>query len=979
MLNQSRKLAICFILWNLISHIGLINAKSPPQLGSNLESTVNTADSLYRNDEYKEALILYKNSIEYFLKEESWDRYLHVGRQIGKCHAKLKDPYEAANAVESIITTINEKGITKPIGDVLRLYTDRSKYFLVLSEFERVIENSNQGLAYFESSGEPLDKRVGFLYGAIANVHYQNGDYIKALEYYKEDLRVLRRVDVDSLQIGIAHYNIGNASWSIGQYDTAIFHYEAALPIWKSGFDPAHRNIALLYNNLGGVYWDKKDSKRANYYFGLATDLERNYLKTEYAPDSLKEIGLEYLEGSESSKALDYFKLALDARIRDFGLENPYTIGCYNYIARAHAQNNDVEGALYNYHRTIQLLCGGFDDADIFSNPDSIIDVKSLPFLIEALSSKSSSFYQWFLLDTLNTDRIEAAYHSAIATVKAIDKIRNSDNVSGSSDYWNRVLHPFFESGILICHRLWEMSGEEKYVESAFQLMEKSKSILLLQGVRDIAARKILGIPDSIRKREQEIAKELWQYERLLLDEQKKCNSASDARKGAWQDKIVVLKRSQDQIIALIKNSYPGYYNLKFNTEVIHKSEIHALLGPNTLLLEYFMGGTEVFLFSNLNGKGSLFHLTENSDSLTSLISTFHSLISLPDFEKDISEQIVDYRFESEKLSSLLIAPALKFYSGNNEINSLVIIPDGPIYYLPFGTLLDNENAVKPKSFRDLPYLIRNYDISYLNSSTLLYEHSKRKRNNRHTYELLALAPQYGKSMPVGDDGQFTLNPLRYNRDEIEEGFRYFDGKKLISEGATKSQLMDHIDQANILHFAMHTIIDDRTPAFSRFLFDFNEDSARSELNIYELYNQSLQADLAILSACNTGTGKLLVGEGAITLARAFQYAGCPSVIMSLWSVDDASVRKVVSGFYHGLAKGDSKERALRNAKLEFIQKSDPLTAHPYFWAGMTLTGNNGPLNKGARSINQMLFLILIPASLLLVFYFFRRKTNSIS
>jgi CHAT domain-containing protein len=117
-------------------------------------------------------------------------------------------------------------------------------------------------------------------------------------------------------------------------------------------------------------------------------------------------------------------------------------------------------------------------------------------------------------------------------------------------------------------------------------------------------------------------------------------------------------------------------------------------------------------------------------------------------------------------------------------------------------------------------------------------------------------------------------------------------------------------------------------------------------LNTYEIYNLKLKSDMVVLSGCNTGSGKLQKGEGVMSLARAFLYAGCPSIIMTLWSVEDASSSSIMIEFYKNIKNGYSKDEALRRAKISYLSKADPMKAHPYFWLGYVSIGKQTALYK---------------------------------
>lgn len=131
-----------------------------------------------------------------------------------------------------------------------------------------------------------------------------------------------------------------------------------------------------------------------------------------------------------------------------------------------------------------------------------------------------------------------------------------------------------------------------------------------------------------------------------------------------------------------------------------------------------------------------------------------------------------------------------------------------------------------------------------------------------------------------------------------------------------------------VLHLAMHAIVDDTNPMHSKLVFTQKQDSVEDNfLHAYEIYNMNIPAQMTVLSACETGYGKLAKGEGIMSLGRAFAYAGCPSVVMSHWAVNDASTAKLMEYFYKYLSYGEAKDRALQLAKLEFFRKSGSCTS----------------------------------------------------
>ena len=263
--------------------------------------------------------------------------------------------------------------------------------------------------------------------------------------------------------------------------------------------------------------------------------------------------------------------------------------------------------------------------------------------------------------------------------------------------------------------------------------------------------------------------------------------------------------------------------------------------------------------------------------------------------------------------------------------------------YLPFELLLTQPTTGKA-DYRTLPYLLRDYNISYAYSATWLF-HPFSPRKHLPQKEYIAFAPSYSSA----SEDSLTLGrfrdqvaPLRWNQQEVRSINRYLSGLSLTGKEATEGRFKQQANQYDIIHLAMHALIDDLNPMYSQLVFATDDADTLNDgyLNAYELYNMELSADLAVLSACETGYGKLEGGEGIMSLARAFAYAGCPSIVMSHWPVDDQASTQLMDYFYQYLSEGVTKDEALRQAKLSFLENANEQTMHPFYWSNFVVVGN---------------------------------------
>ncbi|HMV50267.1 MAG TPA: CHAT domain-containing protein, partial [Blastocatellia bacterium] len=316
-----------------------------------------------------------------------------------------------------------------------------------------------------------------------------------------------------------------------------------------------------------------------------------------------------------------------------------------------------------------------------------------------------------------------------------------------------------------------------------------------------------------------------------------------------------------------------------------------------------------------------------------------------------------EFRKLSVRLYERLIKPAESLLKGKRE---LVILADGALHRLPFEVLLPpSSRQITQPDARKLPYLVREHAISYAPSASVLAElQSYHKQAAPGQKVFLAFAdPVYdaeaqGKDSVIalttrsarGDDGQWKFNRLLYSKNEAEGIAKLFpDGQADIYQGAQATEenakAPGRLEQYRILHFAAHGLINQSRPRFSGVVLTLPRNGSGGAedgiLQAYEIFNLKLNADLVVLSACETGLGKEVNGEGMMSLMRAFIYAGTPSVVASLWNVDDEKSAELMIRFYTHLKDGKHKSEALRQAQLDTIQKYGA----PYFWAPFVLMG----------------------------------------
>jgi CHAT domain-containing protein len=295
---------------------------------------------------------------------------------------------------------------------------------------------------------------------------------------------------------------------------------------------------------------------------------------------------------------------------------------------------------------------------------------------------------------------------------------------------------------------------------------------------------------------------------------------------------------------------------------------------------------------------------------------------------------------------------------------------------LPFEAFTTSLGDTTNISYWNLPYLCRDYTINYAYSLNILSRNLSEKPNKKKN-KILGMSYSSFYEDDDADIAQLRFeNELPFSGQEIQQIGEIFKhaGFQTYAE-ATESQFKELASDYAIIHLAIHGQADSIDKFNSKLLFKTTQGAGEDgQLHAYELYNIDLSGNqLAVLSACETGLGKQVEGEGMFSIARGFAYAGCPSIVMSLWKVNDKATSILMKYFYENLAAGDTKDQALQKAKLSYIQNSDDFNAHPANWAAFIALGNNQPVDIQS-SDTLIYFGLAIILALMIAGYFYFRK-----
>ncbi len=827
----------------------------------------------------------------------------------------------------------------------------------------------------------------------LANRYLNTGRFMalinrdnESIEYYDRAEKILINVvSPDHIDLASLYQNKGSLYIHLADYEKALIYFKKALGIAENHFPPQHPSILQLYMNIGYVYEKKEDLKEALAFYkksipdntdhpslvktysnmaSLYANLNKldtangYYEKAMHTAEKLlgpehPETGLLYtrygyflMKAGKLSKSHELIEKALDLSKKHFGVKsrevsnNLAYLGNYEMVA-----NNDHAKALKLYQQALISYVADFNNEDYGQNPDLDTIVPDR-YLMNALNGKADALYllaNQGVAPSLPLLRLSLET-SKLATA-VMERLRRSYQNEESKLIIASEERSTYQNTIKVAARLYELTREKQYLQEAFTYADRGKSAVLLASVKDLQAIRVGNIPENVRKLEKSLKLSLGSYNRLIYEENQKDNPDQNKLRF-WDGRTFELESRYDSLVNVLERDYPDYYALKFSEPSINPEQIQSQLEPGRSLIEYTVTDTLLYIFV-LNKEKFDLVIHKIGPSFLNHIRDLTASTGANDLMSIRKDDYLRYTRAAYALYKDLLLPVTRISTDK----SLIIIPDSEIGYLSFDMLLNTPADTTSMDFRKLSFLIRDYVISYSTSATLQFS-MLAKNKKRAARNLLALAPDYNNLTDLNKNG-FTdgsgntvyLMPIPGVEEEIRGIRKTIPGKTFMGAQATERAFKKVAPDYNILHFAMHTLINNEEPMLSKLVFYQDNDSIEDGmLNTYELFGMNLNARLAVLSACNTGSGRLIEGEGIMNLARGFIYAGVPSIVMTLWSVEDQTSATIVKKFYKYLVRGMPKDQALRKAKLDLLNEGDMLHAHPYYWAAYVSIGDYAPM-----------------------------------
>ena len=826
---------------------------------------------------------------------------------------------------------------------MIRSFINMANAKVLVYEYEEALFFLQEAEKLIHQTKNKNSDELGTMYSYYGRIYKNKGDYLLAIQYMQKAEEFLLSRTLQNKHKQVSNYmQLADLEMRLGNIDESLDYYDKSHNIIKQ-LVPNTRLLINYYTGLALTYSTTGDFKKSIQLQEKAIqiavrDSSENAL---WLAILFNNIGLDYLEIDQYQQAEESFQAALRI-FKQLGIRGSNLAELYESIGMLCYHKGLYTHALEQFQKALEITAPEMPTNKVMVNPE-LNQIEAQVSALKILKSKVTCLEALFI-QKKEMKYLDGAIQTALLAIDLIDYLRKSYQNYESMFQTTKHEYGIYNTALSLLNIAFQHTGNKLYNELIFTISEKSKSSVLLSVLNELDARQLGEIPDSLLALEKSLTRYVTFYKEHIYEERQ--SPAPDSVKiRIWENYLFDAQRKRTELIGFFEKNYAEYYNLKYENSVTLLHELQEYLPFRTSLIEYCISDSVLYtLIITRNGYNII---RQSIDScfyqvLNKYLNTFHHF----DFSKQSLNDLSEFCLYSNSLYNYLIAPAKDFISGN----SLILVPDGLLSYLPFETLLRKMPDHIPSSqYRTLDYLVNEFRISYVYSATL-FDQVISKNKQTAEKKLLAFAPEYteepGEAMNLTRNKyRKDLNPIPGIYDEVNSIHGLITGDVYFGEKATEKNFIAFAGNYDILHLAMHTVIDNNNPLYSKLIFSSDSDSGfDGYLNTNEVFGLDLKARLVVLSACSTGEGEFNKGEGVMSLARGFVYAGTPSIVMSLWEVEDKSGAELMKNFYKNLLRGQSKSEAMRNAKLTGIKNARPENSHPFFWSSFVVMGNSQPL-----------------------------------
>ncbi|MBN3875718.1 MULTISPECIES: tetratricopeptide repeat protein [unclassified Nostoc] len=859
--------------------------------------------------------------------QETFEKALALYRQAkdrkseGVTLYSIGDVYYAQAEFSQVIAFYEQAlVIWKEVGDhaeEARTLNDIGLSYSNLSQYSKALDYYQQALAIRQRIGD--HSGVGNSLNNIGAIYDSKGEYPKALDYYQQALAIMKQIG-DRPGVGTILNNIGFIYSSLRQYPKALDYYQQALAIRKQIGDRS--GIGQSLNNIGFIYDRKGEYPKALDYYQQALAIMKQIGDRSGVGTTLNNIGLVYDGLGQYPKALDYYQQALAIRqqIGDRSKEGT----TLNNIGGIYDRKGEYSKALDYFQQALAIFKQIGDRSGVANS------LNNIGFIYDSKReySKALNYYQ-----------------QALAIFKQIGDrsgvgitLNNIGFIYKSPGEYPKALD-YFQQALAIFKQIGDARGQGTNLSNLgftyYNLKQYADAERRLLAAIEIWESLRPGLTDESKISIFETQQSTYRNLQRVLVAQKKTNQALEVAEQGRAKAFIELLASR--LSPDLQKQNPESLQKKFIVNLGQIKQIAQM--QNASVVEYSIVSDEDLYIWVIQPTGKVAFRSVDlkkslSTSLAKLVTSSRQSIGVRGRASIEIEPVVDaadQKKRSQQLYKLLIDPIAGLLPSDPN-SHVIFIPQGQLFLVPFPALQDANGK----------YLIEKHTILTAPAIQVL-NLTHQQRLKPHPADLQEALVVGNPTMPkvttkLGDSPQ-QLSNLPGSEGEANEIAKLFKTKAFIGNQAIKAKILPKLSQAKIVHLATHGLLDDfkglGVPGAIALAPSGNGELNDGLLTANEILDLKLNADLVVLSACDTALGQI-TGDGVIGLSRSLITAGTPSVIVSLWSVPDAPTAELMTEFYRNWRERKlDKAQALRQAMLKTMENHP----NPKDWAAFTLIG----------------------------------------
>lgn len=819
---------------------------------------------------------------EIFSEENEFFINRHLSRLLQSLQRR-SESLQYLNSAEKVLNTSFKNQVSEK--DLFEFYTELMGVYVINGEKRRA-------LLYAEKSID-LAEKLPTRYLArtlvnVAGIHMNYSDREQTKFYLDKAKTVISR---DSLKIGSYHFYRGMLDYGNQSFDSAIENFQLSIEI-KPGLESA---LSYIWLAFAYTLNDQLDQSIETIDFLLA----------------------QYLENEESQV------IKINETYRDYA---------------------SIYGHFGMYDKAISCLNIGLEKLD----DENDLKIYTNSLLIETYAKQLKASCDDVFIDTI--------FNLMQTGEELISKWRIQSRFDDNTVHtYSPVIKHYSKSLGVLSDLDTFLRDDDRYLDYAFKFVDGMKAHSFKQDIQKEAAVEFSNLPHDIVSEEKNLSEAISEinlqiYMSKELDKQ-------DEEVLILERELERLKHSYTQFLNALEKNWPNYFSHKYATNETDLETLQKTLGEDEAIIEYYLDWNTIYIFAIEAEEVHFIQTAKPKNFNVNLEQFLHSISDqdcLTDLYQDIALDI--FMESSSELYVILLKDILARF--NPRVKYLNIIPENELNYIPFEILIQSQNGAG-KAYKHLDYLLNDYTVS-IQSSAAIYLNKKQKKRSNTNPEYVGFAPTYNNGLNnIVDSLAYTmdkknalyadlvlrgdLNDLPTARGSVAEIAKSLNGSAFLGDEATKETFINKDKSGKLIHLAMHGIADDEQPSYSQLVFSDKSDN--KHLYVSDVINLDLDnVELAVLSACNTGTGKLRYGEGVQSISYAFSTAGCSSMVMSLWSVPDVQTSELDKLFFREIYGNERIDDALRNSKLSYLENASSRTSHPFYWAGLIASGKTEPV-----------------------------------